>query len=652
MKRIVFLVVLSTFAAVTAAAQSVTLNTKFGKVSKEEVEMLEYPLDTAATAVMLYDKRSIMVDLNGSGDFMQTIDRHMRIKILKEDGLDWGDFELLRYVGTSNREDITGIEVITYNLDDGKVVSTKMDKDFIYEDEYSSDYRKVSFYAQDVKVGSVIEVKYKLRSTIYWSIQDLYFQRTIPVNLSESEVRIPGMFTFHKKLRGSHHVDYASDIEHRALGSYQYEIGVDKFVAVDIPAFKYEPYIYYPEQYFSAVSYDIRTLSIPPSVYREYSVTWGDVDVSYRDSDIMTRFRSHCHFKDQVAALPKDGNDIQKIESVVNLVKNNVEWNGEYDIMPSPLGQVVKARSGSNADINCLIAGCLREMGYTVEMVMVKLRTSGHLVDFQPERLPYDTFVVGVLGADGTCYYLDGGSTNGYINVLPSKFLVPNARLIKNEGAGEWIDLTRLSRNGSVMSVTASLTDDFRLEGEAVTKHTGNPAYSSKLLYKEYSDDEEYIADLESENSIDIDELTLDGMNEYSSSATIGYTFMKDLDVAGEYVYVTPFIEAFHSKDTFQSLKREYPIDFPFPYSLTYRFTLTLPEGYTVDQLPENRNFKFDPLGLSVRCISAVQGNGIQVVYNFTQAKTFCEAVHYPDVRTLWQYLAEMYESMIVLKKL
>jgi hypothetical protein len=127
---------------------------------------------------------------------------------------------------------------------------------------------------------------------------------------------------------------------------------------------------------------------------------------------------------------------------------------------------------------------------------------------------------------------------------------------------------------------------------------------------------------------------------------------MKDLDVAGEYVYVTPFIEAFHSKDTFQSLKREYPIDFPFPYSLTYRFTLTLPEGYAVDQLPENRNFKFDPLGLSVRCISAVQGNGIQVVYNFTQTKTFCEAVHYPDVRTLWQYLAEMYESMIVLKKL
>lgn len=652
MKRIIFLVLLSVSAIQASSAQSISLNTKFGKVSREEVEMMEYPLDTAASAVVLYDKKSVMVDLNGSGDLAQTIDRHIRIKILKEDGLDWGDFELLRYVTTGNREDITGIDVFTYNLVDDKVVSTKMSKDFIYEDDYSSNYKKVSFYAQDVKVGSVIEVRYKVRSTIYWEIDDVYFQKTIPVNLAESEVRIPGMFTFHKKLRGAHHVDYQTDIEPRTLGSYKYEMGVDKFTAVDIPAFRHEPYIYYPDQYFSAVSYDIRTLSIPPSVYREFSVTWDDVDVSYRDSDIMTRFRSHCQFKDEVAALPKDGSDMERISAAVKLVKDNVAWNGKYNIMPDPSGQVVKARSGSNVDINCLIAGCLREMGYDVEMIMIKLRTSGHLLDFQPERLPYDTFVVGVVTSDGNCYYLDGGSENGYINVLPSVFLVPNARMIRNDGPGQWIDLTGLSRNSTVMSVTASLADGYRLEGEAVTKHTGNPAYSTKSSYKDYGDEDEFIADIEKENAIDIDEVTLGGMDEYSPSATVGYTFTKDLDLAGEYVYIYPFIEEFHSKDTFQSLTREYPVDFPFPYSLTYRFMLALPDGYAVEQLPENRNFKFEPLGISVRCISAVQGNGIQVVYNFTQNETFCEAVHYPDVRTLWQYLAEMYESVIVLKKL
>jgi hypothetical protein len=130
------------------------------------------------------------------------------------------------------------------------------------------------------------------------------------------------------------------------------------------------------------------------------------------------------------------------------------------------------------------------------------------------------------------------------------------------------------------------------------------------------------------------------------------YTFSKDLDASGDYVYINPFIASFHSKDTFQSLKREYPIDFPYAYALTYMFTLPIPEGYEVEQLPENKNFMFEPLGSSVRCIFAVRGNSLQMVFNYSQNKMFCEAVHYEDLRTYWQYLAEMYDSVVVLKKL
>ena len=107
----------------------------------------------------------------------------------------------------------------------------------------------------------------------------------------------------------------------------------------------------------------------------------------------------------------------------------------------------------------------------------------------------------------------------------------------------------------------------------------------------------------------------------------------------------------FHSADTFQSLKRENPVDFPFNYAITYLFTFTIPEGYAVDQLPENKTYKFEPLASTVRCISAVRGNTVQVAFNFTHGKMFCEAIHYQDLRTYWQYLAEMYDSVIVLKK-
>ena len=213
MKKIILCALVIILAGLQVAAQTISVNKRWGKVSKEEVEMTEYQLDTAATALILFEKKHVTVDFTATGDIGQTIEVHKRIKILKEDGIDWGDFVIMRYLSSTARENVLGIEVVTYNMENGKVVTTKMSKDFIYEEEYSSNYHKISFYAQDVKVGSVIEVKYKVTSDIYWKIDDIYFQKTIPVNMAEVEVRVPGMFTFNKKLRGSHHVDYETDIE-------------------------------------------------------------------------------------------------------------------------------------------------------------------------------------------------------------------------------------------------------------------------------------------------------------------------------------------------------------------------------------------------------------------------------------------------------
>lgn len=652
MNRFILCVAALVTMIIQMSAQTVTLNKRFGKVSKEELEMTEYKPDSAAVAVVLYENRNIQVDLSAGGAFVKDVDVHMRIKILKEEGTEWGDFSVMKYVSQSVPEIVTGIEVVTYNLENDKVVPTKMSREFIYTEDVSSSFQKISFYAQEVKVGSVIEMKYSIHSDRFWEIDDVYFQKTIPVNWVESQVSIPGFFTFNKKLHGSLPVQYDSKLEPKNLFGYQYEMVVDKFVAVDLPAFKYEPYIYYPRQYFSFVTYDIRSLRLPGMDTKYYGVSWDDVDNTYVNSQIMTRFRAQCQFKEQVAALPEEGTDIEKIASAVSLVKDNVVWDEKYKVFPEPVGQVVKARSGSNADINCLIAGCLREMGYTVDMVLIKMRSSGMLLDFQPERNPYDTFILRVTGSDGSQYYLDGGSPHGYINVLPPDLLVTNARLVRPNVPGEWVDLTRLTRNGTTMTVATTLTDDLRLSGEYTCKETGNTSYSTKESYSESDDEQDYISEIESDLAIEIDDITFGQMKEYSSSSQTEYKFHKDLDASGDFVYINPFLVKFHSADTFQSLQREFPIDFPFTYSLTYIFTFTIPEGYAVDQIPENRIFKFQPLASTARCSCTVNGNTVQMVYNFSQNKMMCGPEYYQDIRSYWKLLADIYDVVLVLKKL
>lgn len=652
MNRFILCVAALVTMIIQMSAQTVTLNKRFGKVSKEELEMTEYKPDSAAVAVVLYENRNIQVDLSAGGAFVKDVDVHMRIKILKEEGTEWGDFSVMKYVSQSVPEIVTGIEVVTYNLENDKVVPTKMSREFIYTEDVSSSFQKISFYAQEVKVGSVIEMKYSIHSDRFWEIDDVYFQKTIPVNWVESQVSIPGFFTFNKKLHGSLPVQYDSKLEPKNLFGYQYEMVVDKFVAVDLPAFKYEPYIYYPRQYFSFVTYDIRSLRLPGMDTKYYGVSWDDVDNTYVNSQIMTRFRAQCQFKEQVAALPEEGTDIEKIASAVSLVKDNVVWDEKYKVFPEPVGQVVKARSGSNADINCLIAGCLREMGYTVDMVLIKMRSSGMLLDFQPERNPYDTFILRVTGSDGSQYYLDGGSPHGYINVLPPDLLVTNARLVRPNVPGEWVDLTRLTRNGTTMTVATTLTDDLRLSGEYTCKETGNTSYSTKESYSESDDEQDYISEIETDLAIEIDDITFGQMKEYSSSSQTEYKFHKDLDASGDFVYINPFLVKFHSADTFQSLQREFPIDFPFTYSLTYIFTFTIPEGYAVDQIPENRIFKFQPLASTARCSCTVNGNTVQMVYNFSQNKMMCGPEYYQDIRSYWKLLADIYDVVLVLKKL
>ena len=104
MKRFLLCATVLLMAFSYMSAQSIEVNKRWGKVSKEEVEMTEYQLDTAATALVLYEKKHVTVDLTATGNIVQTIDVHKRIKILKEDGIDWGDFVIMRYVSSSARE--------------------------------------------------------------------------------------------------------------------------------------------------------------------------------------------------------------------------------------------------------------------------------------------------------------------------------------------------------------------------------------------------------------------------------------------------------------------------------------------------------------------------------------------------------------------
>ena len=65
------------------------------------------------------------------------------------------------------------------NLENGKPVESKMKNDAIFREMYSKNIELVKVTLPNVQVGSVIDLTYKVSSTILFNLQDWEFQTTI-----------------------------------------------------------------------------------------------------------------------------------------------------------------------------------------------------------------------------------------------------------------------------------------------------------------------------------------------------------------------------------------------------------------------------------------------------------------------------------------
>ncbi|MDD2961504.1 MAG: hypothetical protein PHR45_05415 [Muribaculaceae bacterium] len=152
MKRIYFSIAIVLLCVVAQAQQA---NYKFGKVSKEELEMTSYDKDKDANAAILYEETNVYYDI--SNKILLVNEQFKRIKILKDNGKEHADFSI-KYISNRLFHDyISYIDVVSYNLVNEKIVKTKLDKKMIFTEELSTNYSQKKFSAPNVKVGTVVE---------------------------------------------------------------------------------------------------------------------------------------------------------------------------------------------------------------------------------------------------------------------------------------------------------------------------------------------------------------------------------------------------------------------------------------------------------------------------------------------------------------
>ena len=133
MGKFLFSVLLLVAGTTSLMSQSIKINYKPGSVSKEELEMDSYPLDTTASAVLLAKTYEVKVSFDQRLSLKRTETVYKRYKVLKDAGKDCADQSLLYLADNRFDESIYGIKVTVAPKADLSGISDNDEFDVVYD---------------------------------------------------------------------------------------------------------------------------------------------------------------------------------------------------------------------------------------------------------------------------------------------------------------------------------------------------------------------------------------------------------------------------------------------------------------------------------------------------------------------------------------
>ena len=514
-------------------------NVKFGSPTDEELTMTSYAPDESASAVVLYQSTRTWYDIL-TGKFKVYTEVKTRIKILKPEGKEYADVEI-PYINNDNeksmKEDITGLKAFAYNMENGKMVKTKMENNNVSRERVDKTHMLLKFSIPQVKEGTVVEYQYKKESSYYFYIDTWVAQAEIPVAYTYYNLLIPEYFVFNLDETGMVQTENkVSEESLRFISSTGDALTCNatryEFVGRDLPALKSDSYVFCPLDYCKKVTAELRGLEVPGALYKNFTSTWEEIGRSLmNDEDFGKRIKRVSPIKDLVASsgVEKETDVVKKMAGIYTALKSRLKWNGNYKLFAESASKTLKDGSGSNADLNFILMSAYREAGLDARPVVMSRRTKGRLPLSHPSVNKLNTFVVGVVDGQNM-HFIDASVEDGYVDVLPSALLTEQGLLLSDDGTGNWLNLQSLEASKANIIVEGTLDTDGTIKGTYNAQMQANLSASLKSEFRGADDSLSYVNKLAERDGITITEYAIENREAFQPVANEKFSFSKKMD--------------------------------------------------------------------------------------------------------------------------
>lgn len=145
----------------------------------------------------------------------------------------------------------------------------------------------------------------------------------------------------------------------------------------------------------------------------------------------------------------------------------------------------------------------------------------------------------------------------------------------------------------------------------------------------------------------------MEGLDSSENILTLTYDLTQAdyAEDASDIVYFSPVFDPYFESNPFKMEKREYPVEFNHPYTIQQNTFITLPEGYTVSELPKPLIIKMPDNSALFRFQVVQSGNGLFVTTGLTIKKSHFLPEEYESIKQFYQMIIDKQNELVVLDK-
>ena len=652
-------------------------NTKFGKITAQDFSYHSSFTDSnsSADAIVLFDIGNSELESNNAGGMRSVFNKHIRIKILTKKGYNAATVKniLLKY-NKENEEDLINLKASTFNLESNEVKEYKFERKSEINANVVNHYFEDIFTLPSIKEGSIIEYSYTIKSDFFTNIHPWYFQGIYPEIYSEYDVVIPEFLKFNFDIKPyvdlavtKNIVNYNIYFDVKATRNYYGKSSQEvnkwvgdatetKWISNSVPPVNNEPFLNNRSNYFTRVKFNFTELNIASIGEQKFSVSWNVIERKLKKDPSfgLELYADNNWLKAKTLELIDTEKNTDKIVHILfEYIRDHFNCTGNFGIYlkyQNDFHNIFTKKEGTEAELNLLLISMLKQINIDAYPVLVSTKQHGYVNQAFPNLEEYNYLLCKVVTSDNE-YFLDDSKQNLGFNRLLLECYNDNGRIIGDKNSYD-VNFSADSVNESKRSFVYISNDENGISSANCKETYGyyeSLDFRDEFINKPIDKIQESI-EKDFTEKVKLKDFSIDSLKMYDYP--IGLNYYIDYHFTDDIVYFNPLMNQAITENPFKSATRKFPVEKPYTEQLNYSFTMEVPKGYAIDEIPKSANVLLnEDEGLFEYKISVAE-NLIQLRCKLKFNKATYSADDYQTLRDFYGVVVKKMSEQIVFKKI